>query len=156
MRTDPETCHPATVSRFYDREFDPETHSRVKAHIDTCPKCLAHLDDLVAISEHLRGPLPEKTIDTMQSALEDNVLSRIQRWQRPLWENMRELLFSRKVLFPATALVSLSLVMFLQLKSPTVSGPSAIITSLSGDTASVIIMETPQTHHTILWFTEDS
>lgn len=156
MRTDPKTCHPTTVSCFYDKELDSETYTRVKAHIDTCPECGKQLSDLIALSEHVRGPLAHMAAGSLPTGIEDNVLSAIRKKQRRWWENARELLFSRKILIPATALVSLSLLMFILLKPPSVSRPSAIITSLSGDTASIIILETPETGHTILWFTEDS
>jgi hypothetical protein len=32
--------------------------------------------------------------------------------------------------------------------------PSAIVNSFSGDVASVIIVETPESHQTIIWYTE--
>ena len=156
MKTGPKTCHPATVSCFYDKELDPVTYNRVKAHIDTCPECGKQLSDLITLSEHVRGPLAHTAASSLPMGIEDNVLSAIQKKQRSWWENTRELLFSRKILLPATALVSLSLLMFILLKPPSVSRPSAIITSLSGDTTSIIILQTPETGHTILWFTEDS
>ncbi len=156
MRTDAETCHPATVSRFYDRELDRESYDRVKKHIDTCRKCRTYLSNLAAISEHVKGPLAEGTAGLQPYRVEEGVLAAIQEKQRPWWENTKERLLSKAVLIPATALVSLCLLMFVLLRSPAVSGPSAIITSLSGDAASIVIMETPETGHTILWFTEDS
>ena len=156
MKTDTDTCHPATVSCFYDGELDPESYDRVKKHIDTCPKCKASLSELAAISERVREPLTAGAAGVQPNRVEDDVLAAIQMKQRPWWEDTKELLLSKKVLFPATALVSLSLLMFVLLKSPAVREPSAIITSLSGDAASIVIMETPQTGHTILWFTEDS
>ena len=89
-------------------------------------------------------------------SVEDQLVERIRRRNTPVWRTVLSVLVSRKALIPAVAIASLILVLFTVFRTPGVSGPSAIVTSLSGDTASVIIMETPDTGHTILWFSEES
>lgn len=60
-----------------------------------------------------------------------------------------------KFLIPAAAMVAIFFILFsLTGPSVSVSGPSAIVKSFSGDTSSVIILETPESRQTIIWFNE--
>jgi hypothetical protein len=77
-------------------------------------------------------------------------------WRKeiPWWIQLRAFLVSKRCLVPATAL-ALAFLFFVLLQPPaSVSGPSAIISSFQGDVASVMILETPESHQTILWISE--
>lgn len=155
MRTD--ECDPTLVSRFYDGELDSKKYDRVEAHIGICPQCGKMLEELKILSERVKAHISgNQHLNSRLISVEDRVIDRIRRKDSIPWESIRSALLSKKAWIPAAAIASLTLVFFTLFRTPSVSGPSAIITSLSGDTSSVIIMETPDTGHTILWFTEAS
>ncbi len=154
MRTD--ECDPTLVSRFYDGELGPERHDRVRAHIKRCPQCGKMLEELKTLSEHVKTYIIGDQLKSRSISLEDRVVDKIRKEDSAPWEKIRSALSLKRTWIPAVAIASLALVFFTLLRTPGIPGPSAIITSLSGDTTSVIIMETPDTGHTILWFTEAS
>jgi len=156
MKIDADTCDPAVVSRFFDGELDPIDCESIKQHICNCLECEKLMEDLKTISGHIRTHMADHRAGKGQVAVESGIIDTIRKRNLSRWASARETLFSRKALIPAAALVSLVLVALTFFRSPAVTGPSAIITSLSGDMSSVIIMETPDTGHTILWFTESS
>ena len=150
------SCDPAMVSRFFDHELDRKEYDRVAKHLETCPLCQRTLEDLKGLSGVVNDYVRDNWSETIEGSLEKKVLEYIRKKEAPWWKKTGELLLSKKVLIPLTT--SIALIMFLSVffRSPTQTGPSAIVTSLSGNMGSVIIMETPQTHQTILWFTENS
>ena len=89
--------------------------------------------------------------------MEERVIALIRLKKRLWWVHLKSLCLSKKLYVPAAAVAAL-LVMFFHLArtpAPT-SGPSAIIDSLQGDFASVMILETQKSHQTILWIHEAS
>jgi len=159
MNTNSKSCDPILINRFFDNELEPEERSRISRHIDECLSCRKYLEDLKAMSLHVKGHIEEEVSDTLSaqaSRIETGVLDAMRGAELPRWNRIKDRFLSKPVLIPATAIVFLALIVFTVLRPPTTVIPSAIITSISSDTASVIIMETPQTGHTIVWFTEDS
>jgi len=159
MKTNRNTCDPLLINRFFDKELEPEESNRVKDHMDSCPECKEQFEHLGLISRQIKNHIDEKvsqTPFTQNLMVENRVLAYIEKKSLPWWKRAIERAFSKPILIPATAVASLALILFTVFRQPVISGPSAIVTSVSGDTASVIILETVQTHHTIVWFTEES
>ena len=149
-------CDPAMISRFFDHELDQEEYVRVARHIETCPLCRRTLDELTGLSVMVNDYVRETRPETIEGSTEEKVLASIQKRKAPWWIKTRELFLSKKILIPVTTTAALVLFLSVFFRSPNETGPSAIVTSLSGNMTSVIIMETPQTHQTILWFSENS
>jgi hypothetical protein len=83
-------------------------------------------------------------------------MDKIQSRSLPWWSRIPNLLTPRRMLFPATAVAALLVVLILYFPgSRSINGgPSALVSYLGGETASVMIFETPNTRHTIIWFEE--
>lgn len=156
MNQSKESCDPAIISRFYDHELDQEDYDQVARHIETCPLCRNTLDELKGLSGMVNDTVRENWSKTIDGSVEEEVLESIQKRKAPWWIKARGLFLSKKILIPLTTSVALVLFLSVFFRSPTQNGPSAIVTSLSGNMTSIIIMETPQTHQTILWFKENS
>jgi anti-sigma factor RsiW len=156
MKIDPETCDPTVISRFLDGELDPKDCESIKEHLCNCVDCEKLLEDLNAIARHVREHIENRHPEMTPATIERHVIESIRKRKSSRWTDLKDMLAYRKGLIPVAALASLILVFSAVFWSPESTGPSAIITSLSGDTSSVIIMETPVSGHTILWFTESS
>lgn len=146
-------CDPGLVSRFFDGELGAEEYDRVAGHVKDCPACRKRLEELGILSKDIRSFLTGSRKEA-STGLEQKLLEAIQKKETPWWVKTKEVIFSKRVLIPASAVASAVLIFFSLFYTPAPSGPSAIVTSLSGSGSSVIIMETPRTRQTILWFDE--
>lgn len=149
------SCDPAMISRFFDHELDQKEYDRVARHLEICPLCQRTLEEMKGLSGAVNDYVRENLTETVEGSLEKKVLEYIHKKEAPWWKKTGEFFLSKKFLIPLTTSVALILFLSVFFRSPTQTGPSAIVTSLSGNMDSVIIMETPQTHQTILWFTEN-
>ncbi len=154
MKKSSRNCDPVIVSRFFDKELDPADDASIDRHIDSCPSCRKMLDDLKALSRQVRTHITG-ICDTDHTSIEKSLLEAICKKKTPFGERIKAAVLSKKVWIPVTAAASLLLVFFTVFQSPGVTEPSAIIVSLSGDVSSVVIIETPGTRQTILWFNEE-
>jgi len=147
------TCDPVVINRFFDKELGPEEHARINDHIKSCPSCRKTLEDLEALSTLLKV-FVKRSSETGYGAIEESILDAIRKKQTPWWIRGKEMFLSKKSLIPAVGIACIAVVFFTLFRTPVSPGPSAIITSLSSDVSSFVIMETSQTHHTIFWFNE--
>lgn len=88
--------------------------------------------------------------------VEEMVVAAIRQDKVPLQRKVKAFLSSRRFYVPATAMAA-ALVLFFVVFSGSprpVAGPSAMISYVSGEIESVMILETRKTHRTILWFSE--
>jgi len=151
------SCDPKMLSRYYDGELDPEASGRLKKHMMECSACREEFEALKGVSEQIKAHVSEiPDAGPPMDSVEDSAINRIRGLSISPWEKLREVLLSKRTIIPAAVVASLVVVLFSVLQPRMPAGPSAIVTSLSGDMASVIIMEAPDTGHTILWFTEAS
>jgi anti-sigma factor RsiW len=147
------TCDPTLLSRFFDGELDAEEGAEVAEHVTHCATCRARLEELKTLSEDIRSFLSERG-EQESPGLEQKVIKAIQRDKAPGWMKAKAMILSKRVLIPVSAAACGVVIFFSLFYSPAVSGPSAIVTSLSGSGSSVFILETPRTRQTILWFDE--
>jgi hypothetical protein len=149
------SCDPVLISRFFDQELDQEEQEQVAGHLETCQTCRRVLEDLQGLSGLIHDHIQDISSEIRKGEIEEGVLALRQK-RNTSWRNKTGKLFIRKKIWiplTTTAVLILFLAVFFRSSGPT--GPSAIVTSLSSETVSVIIMETPQTHQTILWYKED-
>ena len=154
MKKSSPNCDPVMVSRFFDEELDSADYASIDRHINMCRSCKKMLDDLKSLSREVRIHLTE-ICDADCASIEKSLLATICKKKTPFGERVKEALFSKKVWIPVTAVASLLIVFFTMFQPAGDNGPSAIIASLSGDVSSVVIIETPRTRQTILWFNEE-
>jgi hypothetical protein len=144
------------LERFLDQEVGPEEHARISEHLGHCGPCQKALQDIQAISTLFQTSMKREISYGRLEDLEEQVMTRI-RETRVSWRvKVNELLFSKKFYVPAAAAAALALFVYLTMPSAPVRGPSAIINSFTGEITSVMIIETPRSRQTILWFHETS
>ncbi len=147
-------CNSELINRYYDGELGQAERSQVESHILVCPSCRKILEDLKAISDQYGVHLAHQSVGVNIHETEKRVLDRLRREEAPWWAKAKETFLSKKALFSATATAGVALLFIAVLQTPVHDSPSAIVTSVSGDVSSIIILEAPETHQTILWFNE--
>ena len=166
-------CHtdPIMLSQFADGEVKPDEAEQIKQHLSDCPDCRKAVNDNHLLSSHFKNYLNLNTSSINLSALETNVLEKIDRKNEILRDKIKRLLFSKKFLIPVSAMASvLFLLLFFSyrfiyrnsdgpvrrfpVQTSAATVPSAIVDSFSGETSAVMIMETPHSRLTILWYNE--
>lgn len=158
------TCHKFSkefISKFVDNELDAEDHNAFIRHKAQCPDCCAtetHFSQAGMIfesqAEAMAGQLlkntPErfmKTGDANHESGIDKIIKRNSRRAQAIL-GMLSLAVVAVIMYPAP---------WHQRQLPTglsVSGPSAVVNSVDAYGSSVMILETAETHHTIIWFSE--
>jgi len=149
-------CDPALIERFFDNELGPDEHQRVSKHLKSCPSCQKVLRDNQAISTLFKSSFNKELSQTNLDDLEERVVDLIRKKSVPWWKKISDLFVSRKLLIPATAMAAILIFITLTRQPAPVSDPSAIIKSFSGDVSSVMIIETPKSRQTVIWYNESS
>ncbi|MBW1896198.1 MAG: zf-HC2 domain-containing protein [Deltaproteobacteria bacterium] len=156
MTTGQQTCDLTLLDRFVDQEVGPEEQAQISEHLGQCPSCQKALQDLRAISTLFKTSMERGILYGRLEDLEEQVMTRIHGTRVSWWLRLKELLFSKKLYIPAAAAAAVALFVYLTMPSAPVRGPSAIINSFTGEITSVMIIETPRSRQTILWFHETS
>jgi len=150
-------CSLELLDRYYDGEISPDESKAVADHLDGCPACRKRLGARRVVSESVRAAADEAVSRTDFSLLDQKVLDRIDAYRTPFLSKLKNIRFSWRLYVPASAIAAVLMVFFtLFLRQPADLGPSALINSLAGKISSVMIIETPESRHTILWFSEES
>ncbi|MDY6881044.1 MAG: anti-sigma factor [Desulfatiglans sp.] len=150
-------CDSMLLSRHMDGELSPAEYDWLMSHLAACPDCQEELRQNEALRTLYKSDLAEERSQVSFQGLERKVLKQVSQKRLSWWMRHKELFFSKKLLIPATAMAAMVLLFFSLIRQPLLPpDPSAIITSLSGDMTSVIVLETPKTRQTIIWFNEAS
>ena len=143
------------IIRFVDDELSPAERQEIKAHLDTCDVCRSQVDTLTRIH---RSFVFEADIaaDTTPSLLEKPLTQKpdpksFASWLGSLWSSLFQ---KRPALGFASiaAVLAIGVLFFQPWAGP--KGPSATINTIDTTASSVMILETPENRHTILWYTE--
>jgi len=157
MKKEKNMCDPARLSRFLDRELEPDEYAAINSHIQNCPRCQKILQGNQCISSLLRAGLERKSHEVNLQEMEDKVMAKIKndKGGTPWQSRLEEYFMFKRFYIPAATVIAVLLVVFSFLGRPiSTPGPSAIIKSFQGSVGSVMILETPKSRQTILWFNE--
>ncbi|MDY6987791.1 MAG: hypothetical protein SWQ30_07010 [Thermodesulfobacteriota bacterium] len=148
-------CDEGLLNRFFDQELGAEELDHIREHLKHCAFCQRALQENQTLSAQFKTSLDQELSHADLGRIEESALALIRRKETPWWTRLRDLLVSKRFFVPATAMAA-TLLFFALLKPPaSMSGPSAIVSSFEGDVASVMILETPESHQTILWISEN-
>jgi predicted anti-sigma-YlaC factor YlaD len=148
-------CDPELLNRFFDGEAGPGEKTCILEHLKTCEHCRRELKRNVQLSQRYREKLHGDLSGIHAAALEGKILQKVRNKRIMSWPGILDLLTSMRFLVPAAAAVGMIFFVFITLKGPAPDAPpSAIINSFTGEVSSVMILETPQTHQTVIWINE--
>ncbi len=146
-------CGTELVSRYYDKDLNPEEYSDIKAHIDSCKICRKSLAEYNNLTDRLKIAFNKATEnDTLKT--ENRIIESIRRKKRAWWVRLADQVFTRRIFIPAVMTASIALVVTTFYTYNSDQGPGAIITSLSSS-ESVVIMHTEKTNQPIIWVSEN-
>ena len=149
-------CDPVVLSAFADGELDRQARANVQQHLAQCRQCQTAHDQIAALSTAFQDTLRRHYPGAALAALDGKLIDHWYRYHHPSWiDRCRRTIFSKWMLVPVTAFVAAVFVMLpLRTAPPVAQSPSAIVQSISGDLASVMIMQTPMMEQTVIWISE--
>lgn len=147
---------PESISRFADSAVSSEEYKEMKRHMETCAPCRKLAGEYRAISISLKSALYRETDSLAEGFALDGVLSRIEREKRRRPAGLFGAYGPKKILLQAVSIAVIIVVgAGIYLGKPSViPGPSAIVNYVEGDASSVMIFETMEEQHTVIWYTE--
>lgn len=149
-------CDPSLIDRFFDKELSHDEHTRIMKHLTHCSVCQKRVQDNQAISALFKVSLDKELSQANLDDLEERVVALVRKKEIVWWKKFIDLSLPKKLVIPAAAMATILLFFCLTRNSVPVSAPSAIVKSFSGEVSSVIIIETPKSRQTIVWYTEPS
>lgn len=153
-----DTCRKYTgkqISRYIDGDLSRHQRRQIRQHLGTCPACR----DLAARFQEVTPTFNELTELPGGSIDPARLYERLQQSTENPADFRARRIFTRPVrpfLVAAASLAALFVISLFALNNhgPAITGPSAIVKSIDTDYAAVMILETPETHHTIIWYSE--
>jgi anti-sigma factor RsiW len=148
------------ISRFIDGALSRQELAQIRQHLTSCSACrdlAAQFRKTAKIFEELVEPPgtvidPERLYQSMQHPAENPAGSRAGGLSDP---RFRRFVPFRPLLAAAAAAVLLVIGgIALMNNGISADSPSAIVTSIDTEYTAVMIFETPDTHHTIIWYSE--
>ncbi|HCY84764.1 MAG TPA: hypothetical protein DHV36_06475 [Desulfobacteraceae bacterium] len=157
------------ISRVADNEVRQEAHSVFLRHAKTCAACAETLADFRQMGQlfsshteaevgRIRTELPPITVTAPQGAQNRKGLW---GWIGRMGQGLASVFGRGAMGLKLASLSAVALILAVSLYTwqgdsgnGMVPGPSAIVNSVDTYGSSVMIIETPESHHTIIWFSE--
>ena len=156
MKAESQRCDSELLSRYIDGETSPEETRRVDSHLQGCADCRLVVRQQAELAERLRREVSAAGQQVDFDRLQQRIVDAAHR-RPPVWRRLAGLPFTWKLMVPAAATAMLALFFFSSvLEPPAAPGPSAIINSFTGRVSSVMILETPKSHQTVIWYSEEA
>jgi hypothetical protein len=158
MKTNRNVCSPDLLMRYLDDELTGLEREETEKHLAHCPDCRERIRASRALaavfSEHMEVALRDGRLDDVEKDLLSSIRKRGESGHLSK-KVFLSIFLSKRWLVPAAAFATVSL-LFFTFFSPkeNIPEPSALINSFTAETSSVMILETPKTRQTILWFEE--
>lgn len=144
------------IDQYLDGELPKDELARFDLHMKDCPSCQKSLKQRKIISETFNKEINEATEKTDFARFQNQVMGIIKERNITWRDRVLDFITPKRMLIPATVMAGLLLVVFYtgRLTPTPLPEPSGIVASLSGEASSMMIIKTPNTNHTIIWFNE--
>ena len=152
----------ATLSQFVDNALPPETRTSLERHLPTCPACQRIVKSYQSIDHRIIQNIHRHSRRVNNTALEQELLVKIKKEKatKPsdfsFFQGMIDFIKGKKIYLQMASFAAILVmsIAFLQDQKVVFHSPSAIVNSIDGDMASVMILETREQRHTIIWYKE--
>ncbi len=144
---------PELIGRFVDGELTGTERDAVSRHLEECLQCRKTVQSCERMSHTLSALLEMEASSLPETVIEENVLSGINEKEKTFLFNLPH----PAKLYLQTAFIIVIMIVggTFYMKYPAVAPtPSAIVNYVEGDAASVMIFETENEKHTVIWYTE--
>jgi anti-sigma factor RsiW len=156
MKDTRQTCDPNLLELFFDGELDKETYRALYEHATHCPACRKALEENRSLGRLVRAGVMKEASRARLKQLDAAAFIRSHKTEGKVrWRKGAVVFLKPRFWIPATAAV-VAAFFFLTFFNPVpaVFEPSALVQSLKGEVASVMILEIPGSGRTVLWFEE--
>ncbi len=155
-----------TISCFVDKELNPDEYIAIEKHLKTCVKCSNIASEYMNIEGLYQNIVHEKiaTIDT--ASIKDTIMGEVKKEKKSpfvimpyfylYFYKISDFFKPQRIYLQMASFAAIIIFSMVYLHDQYVlpSGPSAIVESVSGNLASVMILETQEDQHTIIWYKE--
>lgn len=143
-------CRTRLIHRYRDGETTPSENEWIKQHLEECQGCKDTINTLQRLSKGVMAKIGQAHQKADFVRLERSVVQQIRQRSR-----RRIRLPFGKILIPLTAAaIVFGVVLGLPAWQISPTEPSAIVSSFAGDSSSIMVFETPDTHRTVIWINE--
>ncbi len=149
-------CDARTLGLYLDRELKPGELQEIEKHLTTCSHCRSVVEHLERLSQTFSQGVDQGISGFSHSLSGESILARIKEEKQPFWAGLADLMKAKRNILQLASIAAILLASVVYYQGDTVlpTGPSAIVNSVDGDIASVMILETQVSKHTIIWYTE--
>lgn len=143
------------LGAFADNELAPDQADDIRRHVDTCPDCSRMVEKIRSLSDEAARAVSVGIQGIDADKLAQGVGRRVADSGSGRGKKVFDYFSIKSYVKIATvAAMAVIAVVFYQGRPVSTPEPSAIVTSVDAGMASVMIFETQNTSHTVIWFTE--
>jgi anti-sigma factor RsiW len=157
MKGENDKCDQILLSRYIDNELGSDDHHRVSEHIKDCPACQMTMRENQLITEIFKNKIDKEISGVTFDGLHKKVITRIREKEKSRFSDLHNRMATKKLYFSlpiAAVLIFIITITFFNTNYTT--DPSAIVNSINTTNSSVMILETQESHMTVIWFNEAS
>lgn len=134
-----------SIDAYYDKELSEQDAARFEYAMTCCESCKSNLKAYRSLTELVSQGFDQP----FQKNLEDRIIEKIHQKTQAVfrWANY---------LIPATVISVIILIFSWIHGLHSVNSPSAIVSYVSGNISSIVIVETPKKRQTILWIQQEN
>lgn len=143
------------ISRYLDGQLTPDLAEAVGGHLKVCQACAGIASSYAAVSQR-SGQALKAAAESDAPGVAAAVLKAAARMaDNDNAQGRRVFRLPRRLAMAAcVCLVFAAALVTYPGDVGNVAGPSAIVSEITGNAASVMIVQTPESGHTIIWYTE--
>jgi len=143
------------ISRFVDNELLEDQYQHLEQHLEQCTHCSTLVKHYKTMSAQFKTFTDRKIVQVDPVKVKQKLYQTMQNSKTKPFGNIFGLFGKNIYLKLASVAVLLMITIFtFQGELLTPSGPSAIVKDVDTDFASVMIIETRNRQHTIIWYSE--
>lgn len=145
----------SVISQYVDNELSVGKSREISQHLKSCPVCSRLADSYQQLSVSFVQNTARQVDAIASDAMASNVLAQIKQNETGFLKKIIDY-FSPKLYLKIASIAVIMVIglVYIQTKPINGLGPSAIVNSVDGNVSSVMIIETQNKKHTIIWFSE--
>ncbi len=149
-------CDRERLSCFVDNALTPKEAADVKEHLKLCPDCYAVVQAFESLSNGFKKGVERRISAADTTCVGDKLFQQIRKEERAFPAKVADYFSSGKIVLQALSIAVIIAVSLIYYQGGGVAekGPSAIVKLVDGNAASVIIFQTENENHTIIWYSE--
>jgi hypothetical protein len=157
MKKEKGVCQYKRIQEYFDGELSSFESDRLKNHLKSCTTCKKWLEEMEFVSRMYKTRITEFSEASGGFFEEARLIGGINRKRRYSFFSGTGLVFKKRFIIPIAAAAIALFVFFVPMgkMGKETAVPSAIVSYFSGNVKDVVIMETPETRQTIIWYQEN-